>query len=124
MAYYAELDNQDNVLRVIAVNDNDNLDPVTQLETEEAGIAFCKSLYGEETIWLKTSYNNNIRGNYASEGYLYIREHDIFMPPKPFNSWTLDVDNAEWVAPVEYPVEPVGVYKHWNEELQQWEVQE
>ena len=124
MAHYAELDNEDNVLRVVVISNYNELDPLTNIESEEAGISFCKSLYGEDTIWVKTSYNDSMRKHYAYVGGSYVREHDMFMPPKPFASWSLDVENGEWVAPVEYPVEPVEVTKLWNEELQQWEVQE
>lgn len=92
MAYFAEL-NQDNiVLRVIAVSDADTSD-ANGVEQEEIGIAFCKRLFGQETIWRKTSYNTYhgehlsggvpYRKNYAAIGYKYDEQRDAFVMPKP-----------------------------------------
>src|SRR6056300_505521 len=61
-----------------------------------------------------------LRGNYASKGYSYDEEKDIFLPPKPFNSWTLNEAKADWEAPILYPDD--GQFYAWNEVLQTWDL--
>jgi hypothetical protein len=70
MAHFAELDNNNIVLRVIVI-DNDVTHAENGVEQEELGIAYCKSLFGENTNWVQTSYNNNFRGIYASPGWTW-----------------------------------------------------
>ena len=88
--------------------------------------------------WIQTSYNTRggvhyqpntnepsedqskaLRKNYAGIGYTYDSTRDAFIPPKPFNSWTLNEDTCLWGSPVAYP-EDGKLYK-WNEELVNWE---
>ena len=64
----------------IVVN-NDVITDDKGIEQESIGIAFCKSLYGEDTEWLQTSYNNNFRGKYAEPGDVYDPELDEFVRP-------------------------------------------
>ena len=82
MAHFAQLDDQNVVLQVIVVNNAELIDPATNLESEAAGIAFCHSLFGSDTRWLQTSYNANIRQNYAGTGFTYDSELDAFIPPE------------------------------------------
>ena len=70
MAHFAQLDNNNIVTTVIVVN-NDIMHNEDGLEVEELGIAFCKSLFGEDTKWVQTSYNGNFRGVYAGTGYAW-----------------------------------------------------
>ena len=84
MAHFAQLDNNNTVIQVIVVNDNDCKDSEGN-ESEAVGAEFCQKLFGGR--WLQTSYNNNIRKNYAGPGFTYNAELDIFVPPKPFPSW-------------------------------------
>lgn len=100
MAHFAELDEQNNVIRVIVVG-NENILNSDGIESEEIGISYCKNLFGGE--WIQTSYNGNIRKNYASAGFKYDSILDAFIAPKPFESWVLDEDSATWRAPVEMP---------------------
>lgn len=72
---------------------------------------------GDPTTWIQTSYNNNIRGNFAGIGYLYIESIDMFVPPKPFDSWTIDEQTGQWQAPIP---RPDGRWI-WNELAQTWE---
>ena len=65
MAHFAQLD-ESNIVRAVVVVSNEVLNNAPGLEGEEIGIAFLKSLYGEDTIWKQTSYNRNFRGNYAA----------------------------------------------------------
>jgi hypothetical protein len=65
----------------------------------------------------RTSYNNNIRKQYAGVGFTYNPEADVFVRPQPYASWSLD-SNYDWQAPVEYPSD--GKNYTWNESNQQW----
>ena len=87
-------------------------------EQEEIGVAFLKKLTGHE-VWKKTSYNGNIRKNYAGIGYTYDSSRDAFIPPKPYPSWTLNETTCQWNAPVAYPSGD-GMYT-WNEETTSWD---
>lgn len=78
MAHFAEMDENNVVLRVIVVNDNDCKGPDGQ-ESEQVGQEYCARVLGGR--WLQTSYNNNIRGVYAGIGYTYDETNDVFVPP-------------------------------------------
>ena len=70
--------------------------------------------------WIQTSYNNNIRKNFAGIGYTYDEDRDAFIPPKPFNSWTLNETTCLWEAPVAKPDD--GQRYNWNETNQTWDL--
>lgn len=78
MAHFAELNNENKVLRVLVISNDDTHDS-DGVEQEALGIAFCKSLFGENTRWLQTSYSGSIRGKYASEGDIYDANTDTFV---------------------------------------------
>lgn len=81
MAHFAELKN--NIVQQIIVVNNETLENKSFPESEPIGIAFCKSLYGEDTDWVQTSYNANFRGKYASIGMIYDPTIDEFkFPPE------------------------------------------
>lgn len=117
MAHFAELGIDNVVLRVIVVNNAELLNE-NGVEEEERGIAFCRNLLGG--TWIQTSYNNSFRKRFAGKGYTYSSTDDVFIPPKPFNSWTLNND-FEWEPPTPRP--ETGFYR-WNESSQSWELQE
>ena len=90
MAHFAELDENNVVTRVIVINNNELLAQkivtttdgyinVSTVESEERGVDFCKSLYGADTNWVQTSYNNSFRGKYAGIGDTY--ENGVFVAP-------------------------------------------
>jgi hypothetical protein len=79
MAHFARV--EDNIVREVIVINNEVLENKPFPESEPIGIAFCKSLYGEDTNWLQTSYNSNFRGIYASSGMIYDPELNIFTTP-------------------------------------------
>jgi hypothetical protein len=106
MSHWAEIDENNIVLRVLVGN---NSEP-------DEGEAFMNSLGG---TWVKTSYNGNIRKNYAGQGMSYDAERDAFIAPQPFPSWILDEETCRWEAPVAYPTD--GVMYQWNEELADWQ---
>ena len=116
MAHFAELDTNNNVLQVIVV-DNSNI-IVEGSEVEQKGVDFLEELLGHD-LWKQTSYNNNFRKNFASEGFVYSEELDAFYDPRqPFDSWSLNEDTCKWEAPVECPGN-VNDYM-WSELTQQW----
>jgi hypothetical protein len=117
MAHFAELDNQGIVLRVIVV-DNNKIEDENGNESELVGIQFCRSLFGEETNWIQTSYNGNIRKNYAAIGDTYDISRDAFISPKPYDSWILNEETCVWEAPIPYPED--GNLYDWNEDEIQW----
>lgn len=98
MAHFAELDKNNQVLRVIVIDNKDTSDD-KGVEKEEIGIAFCKSLFGEDTKWVQTSYNGKTRGKYAIESDFYDEVNDVFYGD-PSKVITFDpVIDAEVVEP-------------------------
>jgi hypothetical protein len=77
MAHFARIEN--GVVREVIVVNNEVLENKDFPESEPIGIAFCKSLYGEDTEWLQTSYNSNFRGTYAGSGMTYNLDEDKFV---------------------------------------------
>ena len=122
MAHYALLDSNNVVVKVITgVNETE-----TQTDTDgtvvggsgEAWEAFYAAQPWHEGLTCKrTSYNSNIRKQYAGIGYSYDSVADVFVAPQPYASWTLD-SNHDWQAPVAQPAE--GMWS-WNEETQAWD---
>jgi len=115
MAHFAKLNTQNKVIAVHVVNND-------VFTTEDEGIAFLESLYGQEEgiAWKQTSYNANIRKNFASIGDTYDETRDAFIPPQPsFPSWSLNETTCRWEPPVAYPDD--GLVYHWNEETQAWD---
>lgn len=119
MAHFAEIGLNNTVLQVIVVHNNELLDENGQ-EVEAKGIEFCRNLFGG--TWLQTSYNGNFRKHYAGVGYTYNAVRDAFIPPQPYQSWTLD-DDANWQPPVPMPIPTDGERYSWNESTQAWESQ-
>ena len=112
MAHFAKL-GIGNIVERVEVVSNDIA------TTEQAGADFLNNLYKTRDVWKQTSYNRNIRKNYASIGYRYDQARDAFIAPKPFNSWILNEDTCQWEAPVAYP-DDGQIYK-WNEKtIQFW----
>ena len=125
MAHFCQLDENNVVLQVIVVGNDDCAD-TNGNEVEEIGIAFCKKLFGAETNWKQTSYNNNFRVRYAGISYTYNEELDAFIPPKPFASWVLVEETADWQSPLgavptltEEQNTSRSIYR-WNEETLNW----
>jgi hypothetical protein len=121
VAHFSQLDTNNVVTQVIVVSNADTSTAQGE-EKESIGIAFCERLLGG--TWVKTSYNGNIRKNYAGIGYTYDKDRDAFIPPKPFNSWVLNESTCRWDAPVAMPSD-VGTPEtpkmySWNEETINW----
>ncbi len=114
MAHFAELDENNTVIRVVVV-DNDKCLAGDGTESEAVGASYCSSILGGR--WIQTSYNSKIRKNFAGQGFVYDDGMDAFVPPKPFPSWTLDAESCQWLPPVPFP-EGDGYY--WDEDSSSW----
>lgn len=131
MSHWAEIDDNNIVVRVLV---GDNNDP----NGDEGYQWFVENLGGR---WIKTSYNaiggkrrnpetNEItddlgfRKNYAGIGYTWDEARDAFIPPKPYNSWVLNEDSCQWETPIPMPTEPApeGKVYVWNESIINWEL--
>ena len=100
MSCFAQIDSNNIVTRVLVV----------EQEFIDTG------RLGDPSTWLETGFN--IRKNYAGIGYTYNESIDAFVPPKPFDSWTLDDDTGSWDPPIPPPTDGPAV---WNEETQSWD---
>ena len=113
MAHFAEIIGGI-VARVIVVDNADTA--LNGVEDGAIGAAFCHALLGG--TWVQTSYNNNIRYNYAGIGYSYDAGRDAFIAPQPFASWVLDEATCRWTAPVAKP--SAGGPWVWDEATLSW----
>jgi len=114
MAHYAFLDENNFVIEVIVGIDEteliEGLDPETWYSNFRGQA--CK----------RTSYNGNMRKNYAGIGFFYDEQLDAFIAPQPWPSWILNEESCQWIAPVDYPDD--GLNYFWNEEELDWELRE
>ena len=108
MAHYAFLDGNNIVTEVITGIDETEL--IEGLDTE--------TWYGNfrGQTCKRTSYNNNIRKQYAGIGYTYDAVNDVFILPQPYPSWSLD-ENFDWQPPTP---RPEGISWSWDEDLGKW----
>ena len=127
MAHFAELDNNNIVLRVIVVGNDIAANGGTLVDNDMHvdGETWCNNLLGG--TWKQTSYNSNFRKLYCGVGYTYDAVKDKFLSPQPYVSWALDA-NDDWQAPVTYPTittygsnDPLDRYIiSWDEAGQKW----
>ena len=115
MAHFAKIDSSGIVTQVIVIKNDILIE--NGVEKEQKGKDFIQGLFGSGT-WVQTSYNGNMRKNYAGIGYTYDSTRDAFIPPKPFASWTLNENTCLWEAPVDHPTD--GTVCEWDEDNQQW----
>lgn len=118
MAYFAQLDGNNIVINVIVIDDDNCLDGDGN-HSEVVGIAFCKSLIGQNTTWVETKEDGSIRNKYAGIGYTFDATNDVFIVPQPISSWTLNQTTFNWDPPVAYPDD--GNHYYWNEATQSWD---
>jgi hypothetical protein len=105
MAHFAKIEN-DLVVEVLVVHN----------DLEHRGADFLANDLGLGGTWIQTSYNGNIRKQYAGIGYTYDAVNDVFIALQPYPSWSLD-ENFDWQAPTPMPTE--GMW-YWNEEELTW----
>ena len=136
MAHYAKLGANNKVISVEVVADKDckNADGI---EDEEVGRQFLERIHSWP-LWKQTSYNTSgnkhksgddskaLRGNYAGIGMTYDEDNDLFLPKKPFVSWTLNVAEARWQSPIgdapELSEEEMTTHRYeWNESTGAWD---
>ena len=115
MAHFAKL-GVGNIVENVIVISNDIA------TTEQAGADFINKLYNTRDVWIQTSYNGNIRKNFAGIGYQYDTQRDAFIPPKKYNSWIFNENTCRWDAPIPYPTD--GQRYKWNETTQNWDLQQ
>jgi len=108
MSHFAEIDQNNVVLRVLVVPD----------EQEHRGQEYLANDVGLGGRWIQTSYNGNIRKNFAGIGDKYNEQRDAFISPKPFGSWVLNEYTCIWEAPIAMPDD--GQMYYWDEETTSW----
>ena len=130
MAHFAKL-GVGNLIERVEVVSNDIA------TTEQAGVEFLQNLHKDRAVWKQTSFNTKggahktggtpFRKNFAGVGYTYDQTRDAFIPPKPYNSWTLNETTCLWDPPVARPeltqeqIDNNNYYK-WNETNQTWDL--
>ena len=122
MAHFAKI-NDSNIVEQVIVVSND------VATSESAGVTFINTLYGTSDTWKQTSYNTQgnlhilggtpFRKNCAGIGYTYDASKDAFIPPKPYNSWTLNNTTCLWESPVDMPDDDKRYT--WNESNLEWD---
>jgi hypothetical protein len=122
MGHFAEIDENNVVLRVLVVDDI--------YDNDETGQDFLANKCDLGGVWKKTSYNTRgnehitggvaFRGNFAGIGMVYNEELDVFHSPQPHPSWTLNTDTYTWEAPTPMPVD--GKLYVWVENDLNWQV--
>ena len=121
MAHFAKINAQNTVLDVVVINNSD-INNLPFPQSEPVGIAFCRSLFGEDTNWLQTSYNGNFRRQYAALEGFYYPPLDVFVGPRPYPSWSFQTSDATWQAPVPMPSVPANYIAVWNEDYLEWDI--
>lgn len=124
MAHFAQLDENNFVLQVLVVK-NSVLNNLEFPESEQLGVDFCKSLYGQDTVWKQTSYNGNFRVRFAEVGGKYcppdydgsFKDGFTFVKPDVYPSFVVN-ENGVWVPPIP-PPDTINVYK-WDEATLSW----
>ena len=146
MAHFAKIGMNGKVIQVCVV-DNNNMKNADNVEDESVGQQYLESTSNwPAEMWIQTSYNtrnnthssgNNskaLRGNYASIGYIWDEDNNIFWPPKPFTSWVKNTTTAEWNSPKgaapDLTAEQTSQNEalshfwryNWNESNQSWDI--
>ena len=133
--YFAELNDQNEVTRVIIFNHKACCYADGE-HSETLGIQRCKEQYGADGTWVETYRDaprgEGRRGNHAGIGMTYmtgvqtvgVASTDIFILPKPYDSWTVGINTAEWYPPIPEPTltadeKAADKYYRWDESAYQ-----
>ena len=116
MAHFAELNENNEVLRVVVISNTDVDANGGDLHADAE--TFVSTIVPFSGAWKQTSYSGNFRKQYAGIGYSYDSSKDKFISPKPFASWSLDASD-DWKAPTAYPDN--GKDYKWNETTKVWD---
>lgn len=106
MAHFAEIDDNNVVLRVLVVDNS----------LEHRGEEFLANDLKLGGRWIQTSYNGTFRKHFAMEGYTYDEARDAFIPPITAKGWVLEEESLTWFPPVEQPSDA----HVWDEETESW----
>ena len=104
MAHFAEVDENNTVIKVVVGADADTADE-DGTEVEAIGVAFLQSMFGADTAWVQTSWSGRIRTRFTGPGATWDPSRDAFIDPQPFPSWVLDEATTEWHPPTPRPDE-------------------
>jgi hypothetical protein len=125
MAHYALINSNNIVVQVITGVDENIIQ--TDLDNTEVGgtSEAWEQFYASQPQFVgltckRTSYNKNIRANYAGIGYTYDPDFDVFIAPQPYPSWKLNYTTYLWEAPVARPDEVEGFRWKWSEINKEW----
>lgn len=125
MAHYA-LINQDNIVVQVITGVDENIIQTDLDGTQVGGSSEAWEEFYQTRPWFnglyckRTSYNSNIRKNYAGIGFTYDADKDAFIPPKPFESWVLNENTYQWEAPTSVPEKEEGFINQWSEVNKEW----
>lgn len=107
MAHFAKI--EDGLVTEVVFVENTVMEDENGDEQESIGQTFLQGLFGDDTTWVQTSYNNNIRGLYATVGYSYDVEEDKFKPQMPYPSWnTWSDEDYAWQPPIPHPLKDLN----------------
>jgi len=125
MAHYALINSDNIVVQVITGVDENiiqtDIDGTQVGGTTEAWEKFYASLpWFAGLICKRTSYNGNIRANFASIGGKYDEQFDVFIPKQIYPSWKLNYTTFQWEAPVAKPNDVDGYVFKWSEINKEW----
>lgn len=116
MAYFAEIDGSGTVVSVIKIDNAEAPDPAPE-NSEPLGQAFIANVLKLPGVFKQCSYSGKFRKQYCGPGFKYDWDADVFISPKPFNSWVLN-ENYDWVPPT--PMPENGMLWEWDEESMSW----
>ena len=125
MAHYA-LINKDNIVVQVITGVDENIIQIDLDGTEVGGTSEAWEAFYASRPWFegltckRTSYNRNIRANYAGIGYRYDQVFDVFIPQQPYPSWKLNYTTYRWEPPIPKPEEIDGYDWKWYEPNQEW----
>ena len=110
MAHYAQVNSNNIVVQVLVMDNN---------KTDGECKTWLKENVSPHDEWVQTSYNNNIRKQFAGIGYTYDVDKDKFISPQPYASWALD-SSDDWQAPVALPSDASDDKRYsWDETVYQ-----
>ena len=125
MAHYALINSNNIVVQVITGVD-ENITQIDLDNTEVGGSSEAWEHFYSSQPWFdgltckRTSYNSNIRANFAGIGYSYDPDFDVFIAPRPYQSWKLNYTTYQWESPVAMPEEIEGSFWKWSEINKEW----
>ena len=119
MAHFVRLDKNNVVIETIVV-DNSVITDKNGQENEQLGIQWLKKFKGGQGTWRKTSYSGKERDKFAGVGYTYDIVNNVYIPPKPFDSFVWDKTISDWTPPKALPKNLNSEEYMWDEFSETW----